>query len=176
VAPPAFVAPDEEADLRKALILAFALAGCGPAAGNASRAAPAAGPDAPPSPPAQTWTLTGLYEAPGARPSQICIVEQGGRARFGLVTWQGERSGCSGAGAAVRRGDLLTLTMDGESPCTIVAQVRGRAVTFPAALPRGCAYYCAPGAPLAGLALTKTGGRREDALRARDLVGDPLCG
>jgi hypothetical protein len=177
VRPPAFVAPDEEADLRKALILAFALAGCGPAAGNESRAAQSAAPAALPSPPAQTWTLTGLYEAPGARPSQVCIVEQGGRARFGLVTWQGGGGpGCSGAGAAVRRGDVLTLNMDGESPCTIVAEVRGRAVTFPAALPNGCHYYCAPGARLDGLALTKTGGRREDALRARDLVGDPLCG
>ena len=162
--------------MRKALILLLSLAGCAPGGGNASRAGQAAAPDAPPRPPAQTWTLTGLYEAPGARPSQVCIVEQGERARFGLVTRQGGLPGCSGAGAAVRRGDALTLTMDGESPCTIVAQVRGPAVTFPAALPRGCAYYCAPGAPLAGLAFTKTGGRSEDALRARDLVGDPLCG
>lgn len=162
--------------MRKALILAFALAGCGPAASNASRPEQAVAPVAPPRPPAQTWTLTGLYEAPGDRPSQVCIVQQGERARFGLVTRQSGRAGCSGAGAAVRRGDDLTLTMDGESPCTIGARVRGRAVTFPAALPRGCAYYCAPGATLAALALTKTGGRSEDALRARDLVGDPLCG
>ncbi|HYI48029.1 MAG TPA: hypothetical protein VEX35_06140 [Allosphingosinicella sp.] len=162
--------------MRKALILALALAGCGPSAGNESRAEQAVVPVAPPRPPAQTWTLTGLYETPGAPPSQVCVLQQGERARFGLVTRQSGRAGCSGAGAAVRRGDDLTLTMDGESPCTIAARVRGRAVTFPAALPRGCAYYCAPGATLAALALTKTGGRREDALRARDLVGDPLCG
>jgi hypothetical protein len=162
--------------MRKALVLLLMLAGCAPDAGNASRAEPESRPGSPSRAPVQTQTLTGLYEAPAARPSQLCIVEQGERARFGLVTWQSERPGCSGAGAAVRRGDALTLTMDGESPCTIAARVQGGALTFPAALPRGCAYYCAPGAPLAGLAFAKTGGTREDALRARDLVGDPLCG
>jgi hypothetical protein len=162
--------------MRKALILVLALAGCAPGAGNASRDEQPAGADSPPRAPAQTRTLTGLYEAPGARPSQLCIVEQGTRARFGLVTWQGERSGCSGAGSAVRNGAALRLTMDGESACAIEARIAGGRVTFPAALPRGCAYYCAPGAPIAGLAFTKTGGTGADALRARDLVGDPLCG
>jgi hypothetical protein len=162
--------------MRKKLILLFCLAGCAPGAGGADRAERPVRSNGPSRPPAQTWTLTGLYETSGARPSQICIVEQSRRARFGLVTWQSGRPGCSGAGAAVRRGDALTLTMDGESGCTIEARVRGPAVTFPAELPRGCAYYCAPGAPLAALVFTKTGGRSEDALRARDLVGDPLCG
>jgi len=159
--------------MRKALILAFALAGCGQRAGNESRAEPTkqAAPN-----PVQTRTLIGLYETQGARPDQICIVEQGRRARFGLVSWQGERPGCSGAGAAVRSGGTLRLTMDGESACAIEARIEGGRVTFPAALPRGCSYYCASGAPLAGLAFAKTGGTREDALRARDLVGDPLCG
>lgn len=162
--------------MRKALSLAFCLAACGQGDGNAGRAGQSGRPQSPPRGPVQTATLTGLYESGGARPSQVCIVEQGGGARFGLVTWQGARSGCSGAGAAVRRGDALRLTMDGESACAIETRIQAGAVTFPAALPRGCAYYCAPGAPLAGLAFAKVGGTREDALRARDLVGDPLCG
>jgi len=162
--------------MRKALILAFALAGCGRGVGNEAGAGQAARPDSPSRAPAQTRTLTGLYETRGARPGQICIVEQGAGARFGLVTWQSERPGCSGAGAAVRSGGTLRLTMDGESACAIEARIEEGRVTFPAALPRGCSYYCAPGAPLGSLAFAKTGGAREDALRARDLVGDPLCG
>lgn len=162
--------------MRKAPILLLCLAGCAPGGGNASRAEQAAGADSPTRAPVQTRTLTGLYEAPGARPSQLCIVEQGARARFGLVTWQSERSGCSGAGSAVRNGATLRLNMDGESACAIEARIADGRVTFPASAPRGCSYYCAPGAPLAGLAFTKTGGTSADALRARDLVGDPLCG
>jgi hypothetical protein len=161
--------------VRKALSLAFCLAACGQGDGNAGRAGPSGRPDVPRGP-VQTATLTGLYESGGARPSQVCIVEQSGGARFGLVTREADRPGCSGAGTAVRAGDRLRLTMAGESACAIEARIQAGAVTFPAALPRGCAYYCAPGAPLAGLAFAKIGGTREDALRARDLVGDPLCG
>jgi len=166
--------------MRKALILILGLAGCGQNGDIANRATPVNRADripiAPGSAPVQTATLTGLYEGGGARPSQMCVVERDGRARFGLVTWQGERPGCSGAGAAVRTGNLLRLTMDGESACAIDARITGSAVAFPTGVPRGCAYYCAPGAPLSGLTFAKTGGANTDALRARDLVGDPLCG
>lgn len=164
--------------MRKAPFLLLFAAGCGPGAGQTGNFAgtrPAT--ESPPaSRPPQTTTLTGLYESAGQRPSQICIVEQNGRARFGLVTRQSGRTGCSGAGAAIRTGDTLRLTMDGESACAIQARIAGGTVSFPAAVPRGCSYYCAPGAPLAGASFAKTGGSREDALRARDLVGDPLCG
>ena len=161
--------------MRKILILAFSLAGCGQGGGernesNGAATAPAVAPR-----PVQTATLTGLYESAGPRPSQICITEQGRAARFGLVLWQGQRPGCSGAGAATRDGVTLRLAMDGDSACVIAARIEGARVTFPAALPRGCSYYCAPGAQAAGTAFAKTGGTRADALRARDIVGDPLC-
>ena len=164
--------------MRKLLLAVFSLcAGCGqgggaPANDSANRAA--AAPARPPGP-VQTATLTGLYESAGAAPSQLCITEQGRAARFGLVTRRNGRPGCSGAGAAVRTGAALRLTMDGDSACTIEARIDGARVTFPASLPRGCAYYCAPGAQAAGAAFAKTGGTRDDAVRARDIVGDPLC-
>ena len=126
--------------------------------------------------PVQTATLTGLYESAGSPPSQLCITERGNAARFGLVTRQGGRAGCSGAGSATRSGSTLRLVMNGESACTIEARLDGSRVSFPAALPGGCSYYCAPGAGAGGAAFTKTGGTREDALSARDIVGDPLCG
>ena len=136
-------------------------------AGNGS-AVPARGP-------VQTATLTGLYESAGAPPSRLCITERGRAARFGLVILRNGQPGCSGAGTAVQAGASLRLTMAGESSCTIEARLDHGRVTFPASLPSGCAYYCAPGARAAGLTLAKTGGMREDALRARDIVGDPLC-
>jgi hypothetical protein len=162
--------------MRKLLFPAFALlAGCdregrvaGNGAANQSVTAPARGP-------VQTATLTGLYESAGARPSQLCITEQGRAARFGLVTRRNGQAGCSGAGSATRNGATLRLVMDGESACAIEARLDGGRVTFPTTLPRGCAYYCAPGAGAGGAAFAKTGGTREDAARARDIVGDPLC-
>ena len=124
----------------------------------------------------QTTTLTGLYESSGNPPTQLCITERGSVARFGLVTRERGGTGCSGAGTAIRSGATLRLNMAGESACTIAAQIgdHGR-VAFPATLPRGCAYYCRPGAGAGGLVLAKTGGTREAALHARDLAGGPLC-
>ena len=159
--------------MRKLLLFASCLAaGCGQGGApgsDGSRTSAAA-----PRGPVQTATLTGLYESEGPAPGQLCITEQGRAARFGLVSRR-SGPGCSGAGTATRTGATLRLVMDGDSPCTIQARLAGGRVTFPEGLPGGCAYYCAPGAQAGGLALVKTGGTREDALRARDLVGGPLC-
>lgn len=164
--------------MRKLLVLAFCLAaGCSeqgeaPGNGGGGRAgtAPARGP-------VQTATLTGLYETGGTPPSQLCVTGEGRAARFGLVIRRNGRPGCSGAGIAVRSGATLRLSMNGDSPCAIEARLNGGRVTFPASLPSGCSYYCAAGAAAGagGMAFEKTGGTREDALRARDIVGDRLC-
>ena len=159
--------------MRKLLLLASCLAaGCGQGSpGNDSGNGTAA---STPRGPVQTATLTGLYESEGAAPGQLCITEQGRAARFGLVSRR-DGPGCSGAGTATRTGATLRLVMDGDSPCAIEARIAGGRVAFPASLPRGCAYYCAPGAQAGAVAFVKTGGTREDALRARDLVGGRLC-
>ena len=129
-----------------------------------------------PAPLVQTTTITGLYESgPEAQRSQLCIVEDGtGVARFGLVL-RTAGGNCSGAGTAERREAVLRLAMAGDSACPIEAATAGARVDFPRSLPSGCAYYCAPGAAMTGARFDKTGGTRDDAMRARDLVGDPLC-
>jgi len=126
--------------------------------------------------PIQTATLTGLYEH-GAAPqrSQMCVIERGGSARFGLVAWTSPGESCSGNGTAIRQGNVLRLTMEGDEACTIEARVEGTRVTFPAVLPSGCAYYCSRNGRFAGAAFDKTGGSEADAGRAEDLVGDRLC-
>ena len=161
--------------MRVFLISALLVAGCGtgdPANDSArgDEAAKAA---------VQTATLTGLYEGrSGAeQPNQLCILDQStGDARFGLVVWGGGERSCSGGGAAVRQGDVLRFDMAGDEECRIEARIEGTRVTLPASLPEGCSYYCAAGARLAGATFDKVGGTAEDAVRARDLVGDPLCG
>lgn len=126
----------------------------------------------------QTATIEGLYQAAGPemQPSRMCILSQPtGTASFALVVRNAGGS-CSGAGDAVREGDVLRLTMAGSQPCTIAATVEGRQVAFPSVLPESCAYYCSPGSALTGTAFEKTGGTSADAMRALDPVGDPLCG
>jgi hypothetical protein len=160
--------------MRKLLLLAtFLAAGCdqaGEPSGNQSEAA------APrPGTPVQTATLTGLYETAGTPPSQLCITEQGRAARFGLVIRRNGRPGCSGAGTATRAGATLRLVMTGDSACAIEARLEGGRVTFPASMPSGCSYYCAPGIVMGSSQFDKTGGTAQDAARARDAVGDRLC-
>jgi hypothetical protein len=158
-----------------AMLLIIALAGCSGGEGgtNTSGSAPPRSGS-----PAQTATLTGLYESgEGPRRNQMCVIErEGGRTSFGLVTWgEGDRN-CSGSGLARREGNRLRLQMEGDETCVIEASLDGTRVTLPASLPQGCAYYCGPSAQLAGADFDKTGGEEADARRAVDLVGEPLCG
>lgn len=172
--------------MKKTLILLLLLASCrGQEAGNESanvatpggeatggpKASGSAGADGAPT------SLTGLYEGgAAARKNQLCIIESGGEAQFGFVVWSEGLKSCLGAGKAMRSGNRITLNMAGDESCTIEARMDGDRLTLPKAIPQGCGYYCAAGASLSGAAFSKAGSSREDALKAKDIVGDPLCG
>jgi hypothetical protein len=123
-------------------------------------------------------SLTGLYEGDsGAQKNQLCMVAKGGgEARFGLVVWGSNLHSCSGAGQARRQGERLILTMDGDETCVVEARVSGSTVSLPPDVPQGCAYYCGARARLGGATFARTGASEADALKAKDIVGDPLCG
>jgi len=168
--------------MKKRLLILLLLAGCGrddPAADNRAvpeSGGPAAGRSRPSSPPPAETRLAGLYEGgSGAQKNQMCIVEKGGEAQFGLLVWGGNLHSCSGAGRAVRKGERLTLTMTGDETCTIEATLKDGAVALPATLPLGCAYYCGARASLAGARFSRTGSSEADAGKAKDIAGDPLC-
>jgi hypothetical protein len=126
---------------------------------------------------AATDALTGLYELKsGGLPSQLCIVDRGGgAARFGLNVWGPNMHACSGAGTVARQGNGLTLTMAGDRSCTLDATIEGNAIRIGAKVPEGCAYYCGKNVELAGVSLARTGNTEADALKARDVVDEPLC-
>ena len=169
--------------MKKSLLILLVLAGCGrddPDPGNRATpdggraAADPAGPAEPAS--AAATRLTGLYEsASGERKNQLCIVEKGREARFGLLVWGGNLHSCSGAGVAVREGERLSLRMTGDETCTIAATLKGGTVTLPSTLPTGCAYYCGARASLAGASFNRSGATEADAKKATDIAGDPLC-
>lgn len=119
--------------------------------------------------------LTGLYEGPGPEArNQLCIVE-GREAEFGIVVWGAAGHACSGAGTVRRNGDRLRFAMAGDSACTIDAGIDGRSIVFPDDVPSTCAYYCGARASFAGTRLTQRGASVEDARKAKDPVGEPLC-
>jgi hypothetical protein len=98
-----------------------------------------------------------------------------GSVAFGIVTWGQDGGVCSGSGEAVRDGDSLELNMGGDEQCAIRATMDGVRLTLSENLSGNCAYYCSRGASFAGETFVKTGGTAQDARRATDLVGDPLC-
>jgi hypothetical protein len=165
--------------MKRILIALALLAGCGTseeqadnqAAGGQAQADDAVA-DA-----VRTAGLTGLYEGGTTeRTNQLCIIDRGsGDARFGLVVWGGNDHSCSGTGGAVRDGDVLRLTMAGDETCAIDAAIEEGTVTLPDTVPEGCAYYCGARASLAGATFRRIGGTLEDAMKAVDLVGEPLC-
>jgi len=167
--------------MKKTLPILLLLAACGrddPAADN--RAAPgSAGPAASkpgPSSSAPAGRLTGLYESgSGDQKNQMCIVETGKDAEFGLIVWGANMHSCSGAGRAVRKGERLTLTMTGDETCTIDATLKDGNVALPESLALGCAYYCGARASLAGARFTRAGSSEAEAKKAKDIAGDPLC-
>jgi len=156
------------------LLLIPLLAGCGRGDGDGRDDASGAKAGKP----VQTAELTGLYEArsESGQSARMCMVTQSGATSFAIVVETPGGASCAGAGTAVREADRLRLVMAGDSDCAIEAAIAGTRVTLPAAVGQGCAYYCGPGASLAGVAFEKIGGSAEDAARATDLAGDPLCG
>ncbi|QPQ55392.1 hypothetical protein IC614_01920 [Allosphingosinicella flava] len=122
--------------------------------------------------------LTGLWEAGTERAkSQMCIIEDAkvGASFAVVLRGQGERS-CSGGGTLRRDGATVHIVMAGESDCAFDAAVAGMDIVFPRSVPAGCAYYCTAGTSFSGARLSLVAPSIEDARRARDLVGEPLCG
>ena len=159
----------------KKLLIAFALlAGCSGGEGEGNQADGGKGEALAPG--GRLTTLTGLYEGGETRPpNQLCIIEGQSEARFGLVVWGGNLHSCSGSGTVSRQGDVMRFQMAGDEACVIDARISGATVTLPASLPDGCAYYCGAQATLTGASFTQQGNSVEDAGKAKDLVGDPLC-
>ena len=166
--------------MNKFLILLLLLAACGcgeqreanraepdsrtPAAGETESGETRAGGQA---------RLAGLYEGgSGPQKNQLCIVEKGAGAQFGLIVWGSALHSCSGAGDAVREGERLTLRMTGDETCSIDATLKGGTLTLPATIPTGCSYYCGARASLGGASFTRVG---SDTKKATDIAGDPLC-
>jgi threonine dehydrogenase-like Zn-dependent dehydrogenase len=71
--------------------------------------------------------------------------------------------------------EKLELARELGADIVIDARIEGDTIILPDALPEGCAYYCGARAAMTGATFEKVADTPEAALRATDLVGDPLC-
>lgn len=170
--------------MNKSLIALALVAGCGGSGNSPSRQSQPGGQASGVAPKTAAvdetradGALTGLWQSgAGTRPNQMCILETKGKAQFGITLWGPNLRACSGAGTVTRTGDRVTLAMAGDSPCTLDATLKGGTITLSTDVPAGCAYYCGAGASFAGASLMQQGARRSDALKAKDVAGEALCG
>jgi hypothetical protein len=139
--------------MRKAILILFLLSAC--------RQEPAA-----PAP----RLATGSFAGDGR--DRLCLSGSAGSQRAGLIVFGEGGTNCSAAGRIERQAEGWALIPrgEGEGGCAIPLSVADGAVTI-ATPGNSCAYYCGPGAKLAG----KRFFLDRPAPAATDLAGDPLC-
>lgn len=116
--------------------------------------------------------LSGLYARGNDR---LCMVEQGGAARIGMVSDFGDGLACAATGVARRSADSLSVELGAANDCAFEAQFDGEHIVFPARLPEGCKRFCAPRASLSALSVGRLSASAPEAAALRDPNGRLLC-
>jgi hypothetical protein len=118
--------------------------------------------------PAPTQLTAGTFAGEGR--DRLCIAGEAGAYRAGLIAYGGGDANCSATGRLEQAGTGWALVPRGEGECRIPLEIQGSSVRI-GQPPAACAYYCGPGAGLAG----KSFNRSDMGAKAVDLAGDPLC-
>jgi hypothetical protein len=118
--------------------------------------------------PATPGVAPGTFAGEGR--DRLCIAGQAGALRAGLIAYGPGDVNCAAAGSLQPAGQGWVLVPRGEGDCRIPLQIDGSAVRI-GQPPAACAYYCGPGAVMAG----KSFNRADMGAKAVDLAGDPLC-
>jgi len=110
----------------------------------------------------------GTYTGQGR--DRLCIAGEAGALRAGLIAYGQGDVNCSASGSLQQAGEKWVLLPKGEGDCRIPLNIADGSVTV-GHPPAACAYYCGPGATMAG----KVYQRSESSSKAVDLAGDQLC-
>lgn len=111
---------------------------------------------------------TGTYA--GQERDRLCIAGEAGNYRGGLIAFGQGDINCSASGRVTAEGGKYVLIPRGEGECRIPFEIEDNVVRI-GQPPAACAYYCGPGAELAG----RTYNKADMGAKAVDLAGDPLC-
>jgi hypothetical protein len=118
--------------------------------------------------PTEPSVATGTFVGEGR--DRLCIAGVPGAYRAGLIAYGQGDSNCSASGRLEPAGASWVLVPKGEGDCRIPVEMDGDSVRI-GQPPAACAYYCGPGALLAG----KGFNRADMGAKAVDIAGDPLC-
>ena len=118
--------------------------------------------------PAEPSLATGNFAGQGR--DRLCIAGEAGNYRAGLIAFGPGDVNCSAAGRVELADDQVVLVPRGEGGCRIPLTIDGNSVRV-GEVPAACAYYCGPGASMAG----KTYNRADMGAPATDLADDALC-
>lgn len=117
---------------------------------------------------AEPSLTTGTFT--GSKRDRLCISGDAGNYRGGLIAFSEGDVNCSASGLIEERDGQFALVPRGEGGCRIPLLIEGNSVRI-GEVPASCAYYCGPGAILAGKIYSKA----DRGAAAVDLAGDPLC-
>ena len=118
--------------------------------------------------PSDPSLATGTFVGQGR--DRLCIAGEPGNYRGGLIAYGEGDVNCSASGRIDVQNGKFALVPRGEGACRVPLEIQGNTVRI-GELPAACAYYCGPGADLAG----KSYNRANMGAQATDLAGDPLC-
>ena len=116
----------------------------------------------------EQFLSTGTFAGEGR--DRLCIAGEPGSYRGGLIIYGGGDVNCSATGRIDMKDGQIALVPRGDTTCRIPLAVQSNSVRI-GDVGAACAYYCGPGASMAGKAFN----RSDMGSTAVDLVGDPLC-
>ncbi|MEG3082263.1 hypothetical protein U1707_01285 [Sphingomonas sp. PB2P12] len=160
--------------MRRVLLLAVALAGCGREPAKAVADSAGARLEA-------AARIAGIVPDPNAPlqgswardTDRVCVVGTEKTSRIGVSIDYGEDQGCAASGTVERSGGALKLAF---GACTFAAQFDGDRIVFPAEMPEACESLCTGRASLAALTVDRISESRSEASTLRSTSGKLLCG
>lgn len=160
--------------MRRVLLLALMLGGCGREPATAVADSPGARLEAA----AETAGIVPDPNAPlqgsWARDTdRVCVVGTEKTARIGVSVDYGEDQACAASGTVERSADALKLAF---GACKFDARFDGDRIVFPAELPEACESLCTGRASLAALTVDRLSESRSEAATVRSTKGKLLCG
>jgi hypothetical protein len=159
--------------MKRALLLALVLSGCGQepsravadsAGARLEAAAETAGIVPDPNAPLQgSWARD---------TDRVCVVGTEKTSRIGVSVEYGEDQGCTASGTVERSGDALKLVF---GTCKFDAKFDGDRIVFPAEMPEACESLCTGRASLAAVTVDRISESRSEASTLRSSAGKLLC-
>ncbi|HXH15893.1 MAG TPA: hypothetical protein VNJ10_07140 [Sphingomonas sp.] len=160
--------------MKRMLLLALVLGGCGQGSSTVVADSPGARLEAA----AATAGIIAHPDAPlqgsWARDTdRVCVVGTDRISRIGVSLDYGEDQGCAASGTAERSGNALKLAF---GACKFEARFEGDRIVFPVDLPAPCESLCTGRASLAALTVYRLSESRSEAATLRSSTGKLLCG